>query len=61
MAYRRLGESGVKASVIALGAINFGPDPKGDWIGPGVTEQDAIEITRTAFDMGVNNRVSAMA
>jgi len=54
MEYRRLGESGVKVSVIALGAMNFGPNPSKAWIGPGLTERDAIEITRVAFDMGVN-------
>jgi len=52
--YRQLGQSGVKVSVIALGSMNFGPNPKGDWIGPGVTEDDAVEITRAAFDLGVN-------
>ncbi len=54
MKYRRLGTSGVKVSVIALGAMNFGPNPGGAWIGEGTCKDEAIRITRTAIDEGVN-------
>jgi len=54
MEYRNLGNSGVKVSVIALGSMNFGPNPSKAWIGPGLDEQQAVEITRYAFEQGVN-------
>ena len=54
MEYRRLGESGVKVSVMALGAMNFGLNPDKSWIGPGLNEEDSVAITRYAFDQGVN-------
>jgi len=54
MQYRTLGDSGVKVSVIALGAMNFGPNPSKAWIGPGIPEDEAVRITRFAFEQGVN-------
>ncbi len=54
MEYRNLGTSGVKVSVIALGAMNFGPNPSGNWIGKGTPKDEAIEITRYAVEQGVN-------
>lgn len=56
MQYRTLGNSGVKVSTIALGAMNFGlnKDPEGSWIGKGLDEQASVEIVRFAYDQGVN-------
>ena len=56
MEYRNLGNSGVKVSVIAVGAMNFGLNKSkgGAWIGPGLDEQASVEIVRSAYEQGVN-------
>jgi len=56
MQYRTLGNSGIKVSTVALGAMNFGlnKDPGGAWIGKGLDEKDSVEIVRLAYDQGVN-------
>jgi len=54
MEYRNLGNSGVKVSTIAVGAMNFGLNPGKAWIGPGLDEQQSVEILRYAYDQGVN-------
>lgn len=47
MQYRRLGQAGMKVSVIALGGwINFGEGK--------VAEHTAREVVRTAYDQGIN-------
>lgn len=45
MRYRTLGRTGVKVSEVCLGTMTFGDQ---------VSEADAITITRTAMDKGVN-------
>lgn len=54
MEYRNLGKSGVKVSAIAVGAMNFGLNPGGAWIGPGLNEEDSVAILRYAYEQGVN-------
>ncbi|MHB1908499.1 MAG: aldo/keto reductase [Nitrososphaerales archaeon] len=45
MKYEKLGASGLKISRICLGSNNFGSQ---------VSQQDALKILQTAFDLGVN-------
>ncbi|MCE5199363.1 MAG: aldo/keto reductase [Armatimonadota bacterium] len=49
MQYRSLGSSGIKASVVAVGAWAIGGWPWG-----GTNEQDAIDAIRTGLDTGCN-------
>lgn len=46
MSYRTLGRTGQKVSVIGVGGAHIG--------NPGVTDQEATRIIRTAIDQGVN-------
>jgi len=49
MQYRPLGQSGIEASVVALGTWAIG-----GWMWGGTEEQDALEAIETALDEGVN-------
>ena len=56
MEYRKLGNSGLKVSVIALGAMNFGENKSKDnaWIGPGLNAEESEKIVKVAYENGVN-------
>jgi len=49
MRYRELGQSGIKASVVGLGAWAIG-----GWMWGGTEEKESIETIKTALDSGIN-------
>lgn len=56
MKYRPLGQSGIQASVVALGAWAIGGWPWG-----GTDEQKSIDAIRAGLDAGMNQRAPGPA
>jgi len=55
MRMKKLGNTGLVVSEICLGTMTFGAGSEGIWAAIGRLDQDTVtDITRTAFDRGVN-------